>query len=521
MTNLPHQLQDDVSSPSSSIPVWLDAHPDLPHQYEFTDTTASETTPAYTKKNGHVTEVNQPRRASSTSGHKRRELESNSREGSRSKGRKRRPLGAIIANSMAPDDVQGEHWLRKKQGSDIQPPQQRSSRRRPKDRVYESPHRTRSSQALKIRDDDDSDTDEDEIHDEDPTPKALSWGSVPVLPPPGSDTSSLHSSKPGHHARSNSPSKRGDLQLSSIKVRILEGMPTPTDGNTLWRDLRRIGKGFQVLPLALKEKSIQELEDDPDDADRYFDPNAKGKGEKVGHNGLNYEETWGRVIEIHGAALDCRNKALAEPGWNSEVHSSLLNLALRGECRSKGIWYRDVTTARIRDKSLLDLNQQSKIVDYALVIEHDFETEGRLQDMMVAKGMTSLNHIDSEYLRFVPISVSMETKRAAIDEDKAEVQVCTWIKAHYAKLKQLAPNAASMPVLPIIIAQGHHWTFMLADMAASDQVIIHRDLSLGATNTIIGIYQLLHVVRRLARWTHEVYEPWFMKEVLQPGPVTA
>ncbi len=137
MTNLPHQLQDDVSSPSSSIPVWLDAHPDLPHQYEIADTTASETTPANTKKNGHATEVNQPRRASSTSGHKRRKLESNSREGFRSKGRKRRPLGAIIANSMAPDDVQGEHWLRKKQLSDIQPPQQRSSRRRLKDRVTE------------------------------------------------------------------------------------------------------------------------------------------------------------------------------------------------------------------------------------------------------------------------------------------------------------------------------------------------------------------------------------------------
>lgn len=127
------------------------------------------------------------------------------------------------------------------------------------------------------------------------------------------------------------------------------------------------------------------------------------------------------IIEIHEAALDSRNRALAEPGWNSKVHSSLLNLVLRGECRSKGIWYRDMTTARIRDKSLLDLNQQSKMVDYALVIEPDFETEGRLQDMMVAIGMTSLNHIDSEYLRFVPISVSIETKRAAIDEDKVEV----------------------------------------------------------------------------------------------------
>ncbi len=136
--------------------------------------------------------------------------------------------------------------------------------------------------------------------------------------------------------------------------------------------------------------------------------------------------------------------------------------------------------------------------------------------MMLAKAITSLNHVESEYLRFVPIGVSIETKRAAIDEDKAEVQVCTWIKAHFAKLKQLAPNAATMPVLPIIIAQGHDWKFMLAEMAASDQVIIHRDVFLGATNSIIGIYQLLSVVKRLARWAHEEYQPWFMKEVMRP-----
>jgi len=60
------------------------------------------------------------------------------------------------------------------------------------------------------------------------------------------------------------------------------------------------------------------------------------------------------------------------------VHSSLLNLALRGKWRSKGIWYRDVTTARIRDKSLLDINQQSKMVDYTLVIEPGLETEDKL-----------------------------------------------------------------------------------------------------------------------------------------------
>lgn len=86
------------------------------------------------------------------------------------------------------------------------------------------------------------------------------------------------------------------------------------------------------------------------------------------------------------------------------------------------------------------------MVDYALVIEPDSMTESNLQDMMMARGLSSLNHADSEYLRFVPIGVSMETKRAGIDEDRAEVQVSTWIKAHFAKLKQLAPGSTRLPI---------------------------------------------------------------------------
>ena len=313
MTKLPLEQRDDVSSSSSSIPIWLDAHPDLPHHYECVDITTPKTTPTNAKKRGHVAEVDQARRGGYTLGYKRRKLQSNSGEASRLKGGKRRVLEAVIANPMAPEEPRSEQRLRKKQISEVQPPQQRSSRRRPNNQALETPRRTRSSHAPEVRDDGDGDDNDDEFPDEDPTPKALSWARAPVLPPPGSDTGSLNSSKSGSRVRSNSPSKRGDLQLSTIKVRILEGMTIPINGDTLWRDLRRIGKGFHILPLALRGKSIRELEDDPDDTDRYFDPTAKGKGKRVGDDGLDYKETWARVVEIHRAALDCRNKTLAEP----------------------------------------------------------------------------------------------------------------------------------------------------------------------------------------------------------------
>ena len=74
-------------------------------------------------------------------------------------------------------------------------------------------------------------------------------------------------------------------------------------------------------------------------------------------------------------------------------------------------------------------------------------------------------------------------------------------------------------MLPIITAQGHDWKSMLAEMPVPDQVIIHWDVYLGATNTMLGIYQLLAGVRRLAKWVHEKFRPWFMSEILGSGSI--
>lgn len=264
----------------------------------------------------------------------------------------------------------------------------------------------------------------------------------------------------------------------------------------------------------MRHEALLDFDVDDEDTDRFFDPATKGEGQKLGNDTLSHEECWTRAVELHSAARECRNQSLSEAAWNSEVHSTLIRLALRGQWRSKGVWYRDVTSARIRDKSLLPTNKQSKMVDYVLVIEPDAELEPCIRELMIAKRLSSVSHAECEYLHFLLIGLSIETKRASIDEDKAEMQVATWIRAHYAKLQQLAPSAIHMPVLPLIIAQGHNWNFMLAKMAAPDNVVIHRELLLGGTNSMLGIYQLLAALRRLAKWMYEDYKPWFMTEVL-------
>lgn len=41
---------------------------------------------------------------------------------------------------------------------------------------------------------------------------------------------------------------------------------------------------------------------------------------------------------------------------------------------------------------------------------------------------------------------------------------------------------------------------MLAECAPDDGIYIYRDLKLGATDSVLRIYQLVELLRRLAAW---------------------
>ncbi len=160
------------------------------------------------------------------------------------------------------------------------------------------------------------------------------------------------------------------------------------------------------------------------------------------------------------------------------------------------------------------------MVDYCLIVDPDEQLDEQLETIMSARGMTSISHADAEYLRLKIIGVSIEVKRALIGENEAEIQMATWVKAHYAKLRQLAPRMRTVPVLPLVCVQGHMWKFMLAQMASPTQVIIHREVVSGRTDSMLGIYHVIAGVKRLADWMQNVYKPWFLEQVIDNGGIT-
>lgn len=55
---------------------------------------------------------------------------------------------------------------------------------------------------------------------------------------------------------------------------------------------------------------------------------------------------------------------------------------------------------------------------------------------------------------------------------------------------------------------------MLAEMVNQKLFVIDREITVGSTKHLLGIYQLIKVVRRLAKWLDEEYKPWWAKAVL-------
>jgi len=296
----------------------------------------------------------------------------------------------------------------------------------------------------------------------------------------------------------------------------VQGNKVPEEVIGLVRDLRQISKGIRVIPRAIQHK----MKDIGEDVDTFELMNEEGEEHLTVPGILSHNALWEAAEEVWQIELDCQLRSAPEATWNSEVHCRLFRLALRGHWKSKGIWYQDVTTARISDKSLVPsvatTPMQSKLVDYVMTIDSSFDFRNRVVTKLSSQRFVpSINQTSAEWIRFNPIAVSIETTRGAVDQDTAYVQLGMWTAAHFAKLRQLTQDrSAALPVLPLVLVQGHEWKLMLASMKPDPRLEMLAYLPLGDTGTLSGVYRVIAAIRRLAKWIDEQYRPWFEKEVL-------
>lgn len=374
--------------------------------------------------------------------------------------------------------------------------------------------------------------DNDQENDQTPRPKTLSLKSLPKLDAPKVDAeeSSSHDESTSNtettstnRKRSPSPRKaRQKLMLAEIGVIPVtigsKGFELPKEVQILCHDLRRLQTQRGLLPLSIHNDARGELEFD----DEMYYSEQPEPAETL--HGLNHKEVWKTVLFIRDAAQESFDEDSPESTWNMTVHAPILQTALRGHWKSQEIWYKDLTTARVCDQDLLPKVQgasvKSKMVDFGVVIQPQARSTLWKDIVEVCKSQAyhTINQIDAPHLCRTPIAISMEVKRAGGSEDEALVQLETWVTAHYNNLKVLLRSSGQevdLPILPLLQTQGHEWRLIIAEMKSKESLIIlHRGIKLGSTDSILGIYQIIASIDRLAQWVSSDYRTWWTRTVL-------
>ena len=350
--------------------------------------------------------------------------------------------------------------------------------------------------------------------------------------------------------RSQSPIKErlGDTRFLSVPISIipLESHKIPKEVESLYKDMRHISKGTGVVPRSAQQVMKDYGEDvapfELMDVGLASDASAKTAPPQV-------------VADLWQIALDCQRRSAPEATWNSEVYSRIFRMALDGHWQTKSIWYQDITTARVADKCLVPSvatkPMESKLVDYAITLDPSTIFLDRIVsklnelrhlsiESMNSNATSSINCTSAEWIRFNPIAISIETKRAAILQDEAHLQLGIWTAAHFAKLRQLMQHSRrleskDLPILPVILVQGHDWKMMFARYlitgseahleilgsllrylitGSEAHLEILGSLLLSDTGSLGGVYCVLGAIGRLAKWVDERYHPWFEETIL-------
>jgi len=522
ISSLPMVQQSQPSDTSSRIEVWLDDQPSPPRQHEpHQDLRLS-------RKRGRPVGGPLLDRPS----------------------RKRQYLMKVSGNA-------GEHEGRRLRSSHPHPPSTNPTleNRAKRPQIPSSPERLRDG------------SDSPQMGDADPTPRppARQFSRMPPVPnfdPACQEGSSESNRSLGSKPRSQSPTKSlGDFQFAEIPVdtRAWSAAAIPQELKPLVIDMENIRDKIGVIPFAVRGKfaqvqeSVHDFQCIEDWGTQGGKSDGKSKGNKHGESraretceqatdratgGLGHDLFWYEVNKIHRANTECLVGIKPESAWNTEVHARLLRLALQGHWAANEVWYEDITQARIANKSLVPWNissgaMQSKTVDYAIIINpsQDFSGEAStsLHNHIIEKlrregANTGINQTVAEWVRFKPIGVNIETKKGAVSEMEGHVQLGTWLTSQYNRLRQLCDtgkdtkgrfmNNVPLPSFPVLFAQGQRWLMMIACIRDNGRIDLIRELSLGETGSVAGVYQLIAAIRRLAQWINDDYRPWFERQIL-------
>jgi hypothetical protein len=238
------------------------------------------------------------------------------------------------------------------------------------------------------------------------------------------------------------------------------------------------------------------------------------------------------AYEILDRSVRCDELEEAELAWNTDVHSPILRLALKGQrtLQAETVSLASICRPLLPPRDLSGRVVGDKMVGFCIlfanleaeepaVLHHIRDLVGQERD----EQLRTINQSTSTSLVLQPFAVAIETKATSGSELEAKAQLQSYMFTWLARLRRFLhlrglnerDQDAIMAKLsfPVIIVNCSCWhLYLFRDTPTA--VAMYKVVRLGDTHSLLGIYQLLASLRMLATWAKGPFWKWFKQDVL-------
>lgn len=170
----------------------------------------------------------------------------------------------------------------------------------------------------------------------------------------------------------------------------------------------------------------------------------------------------------------------------------------------------------------------NKMVDYCINLEPEWTLAGAIHRACAVPvdfapaGINTINQTLCEAVQLRPMALSVETKTDRTGVADADVKLAVWMAAWRARMMPLVEqrrDKAQCITQLGLTAIGDTWKlYFLVDQGPGDAMgprlqLLEFPRAIGTTRTVLGLYQLLAVLRHLCAWADQHLRRW-LEEIL-------
>ncbi|MCJ1312410.1 hypothetical protein MMC25_006084 [Agyrium rufum] len=272
----------------------------------------------------------------------------------------------------------------------------------------------------------------------------------------------------------------------------------PEDIRELIKDLKVLCENVGIIP-----KEIEDMF--PDAEDRPLWKHVTGRD----HMDLMIELDG--MQRVYASADSLSTTGDYEIQWYCSVQWPLLDAAFRHQSHAEPKQISQALPIKEFLPMTGKLYSESRLVDFAVNLIPQSVSKDSISNWLGSQPehLRTVNQSLYAPLSWHPTMITIAVKVGG-SETEARVQIAIWLSAWHKRIAQLGGEPGRTIIsVPVIIVMTHFWTLYFAIDRGSKIDILQFTESIGDTLSLVKIYRILAVLRRLGEWGLKTFEPWF------------